>query len=1012
MARKGYAPLPSHDGQTSEQPIASTSSSSSSPAAPRTSAGDDRGAQSASHGSSPQTTSTTTTTAQHVDLMFKKWTTVVKHKMRLSRSGQRRANAKRRAQHDLDRIQRRDRKLAVPILASVFGRDGVGSEDEGKAQSEGDWETLDHEPPLSDEAFNELVDQVREAISLNVQPRLNSKGSSGSYFAKDKHSHTLAIFKPKDEEPYGNLNPKLTKWLHRNFFSRIIPFGRACLIPQLSYLSESAASLMDRRLETHIVPPTQVVPLSSPAFFYDWIDRERAQRQRQPVPLPDKPGSFQVFLKGFKDASDFLREFPLPGRPESQTMDRRSYRKGRGNLLGPLRCLCGRVGADVDDDDEEDEDGEGEPHRLLDSEAPSRRGTFGFLSGGASTTPDDETGFKWTEEMLESFREELEKLVILDFIIRNTDRGLDNFMIKPCLCAEEGREERSWGKKQEGMLGVHGSRTKAMAPTTEPPSAQPPMTEINARNRRKSHVANQGGTASLSESETEAAATVTRPHLHIAAIDNSLAFPHMHPLGFRTYTYGWLYLPLTLIGQPFTTKTRRHFLPLLTDPEWWAETTLALRNEFAKDGEFREDMFRKQMAVMKGQAYNVVLSLRSEEDGESLPRDGDCLSRSSGLTLNFVFTGPIELCRRPKKLVWDDLIEVADHVITDQLLAFTAAGASANTAARAAGIGNASHASGQEEDDRAPTPPLQQASPPPMESITTPPRPLSPLLDASSAPTFAFEPNVTRNAIAEQSEGSVLRPVPLQRVSTGAASNKTVPLSAEPVTTPIAMPSPALSTTHSMSNSITRGKGHKASSSISSVLGSFPEEIKGIMRGVDAVEQLDRREGNARGQRGGGLREVLDEHEEEDDQVDEEDDVDAEGPTWGVQSENDIRRPASRPQLGGKKGSWKGVWTSTHRKSGSYSDARSLGVGGGRMRSGSLDMGRGGGGRGSSEWGGRRSGEAGRLSGSDGRRGASEALLEEGDEEGAEEEEGLKTRVVVVERLEVLRERPRTFIWC
>ncbi|SGZ30410.1 BQ5605_C048g12353 [Microbotryum silenes-dioicae] len=982
MARNGYAPLPSHDGQTSKQPIASTStsSSSSSPAAPRTSAGGDRGAQSALHGPSRRTTSTTTTTAQHVDLMFKKWTTVVKHKMRLSRSGQRRANgAKRRAKHDLDRIQRRDRKVAVPILASVFGRDGVGSEDKGKGKSERDWETLDHEPPLSDEAFNDLVDQVREAISLNVQPRLNSKGSSGSYFAKDKHSHTLAIFKPKDEEPYGNLNPKLTKWLHRNFFSRIIPFGRACLIPQLSYLSESAASLMDRRLETHIVPPTQVVPLSSPAFFYDWIDRERAQRQRQPVPLPDKPGSFQVFLKGFKDASDFLREFPLPGRPESQTMDRKNYRKGRGNLLGPLRCLCGRVGADVDDDDEEDEDGE--PHPSLDNEAPSRR--FGFLSGGASTTPD-EAGFKWTEEMLESFREELEKLVILDFIIRNTDRGLDNFMIKPCLCAEEGIEERSWGKKQEGMLGVHGSRTRAMAPTTEPPSAQPPMTEINARNRKKSHVTNQAGTASLSESETEAP-TVTRPHLHIAAIDNSLAFPHMHPLGFRTYTYGWLYLPLTLIGQPFTTKTRRHFLPLLTDPEWWAETTLALRNEFAKDGEFREDMFRKQMAVMKGQAYNVVLSLRS----------------------------PIELCRRPKKLVWDDLIEVADHVITDQLLAFTAAGASANTAALAAGNSNASHASGQEEeDDRAPTPPLQPASPPPMGSITTPPRPLSPLLDASSAPTLAFEPSVTRNAIAEQSEGSVLRPVPLQRVSTGATSNKIVPLSAEPATTPIAMPSTALSTTHSMSNSMTRGKGHKTSSSISSVLGSFSDDIKGIMRGVDAVEQLDRREVNGRGQRGGAVREVLDEQEEEDDQVDEEDDVDADGPTWGVQSESDIRRPMSRPQLGGKKGSSNGVWTSTHRKSGSYNDARSLGVGGGRMRSGSLDTGWGEGGRGSSEWGGRRSGEAGRLSGSDGRRVPSEALLEEGDEEGAEEEEGLKTRVVVVERLEVLRERPRTFIWC
>lgn len=87
------------------------------------------------------------------------------------------------------------------------------------------------------------------------------------------------------------------------------PFGRACLIPQLSYLSEAAASLMDRRLESHIVPRTDVVNLSSPAFFYDWIDRERAKTSKtgKTRMLPEKPGSFQVFLKGYQGAF-----FPLP----------------------------------------------------------------------------------------------------------------------------------------------------------------------------------------------------------------------------------------------------------------------------------------------------------------------------------------------------------------------------------------------------------------------------------------------------------------------------------------------------------------------------------------------------------------------------------------------------------------------------------------------------------------------------------------------------------------------------
>lgn len=44
---------------------------------------------------------------------------------------------------------------------------------------------------------------MRTAIEQDVQPRLNAKGSSGSYFARDVDGATIGIFKPKDEEPYG-----------------------------------------------------------------------------------------------------------------------------------------------------------------------------------------------------------------------------------------------------------------------------------------------------------------------------------------------------------------------------------------------------------------------------------------------------------------------------------------------------------------------------------------------------------------------------------------------------------------------------------------------------------------------------------------------------------------------------------------------------------------------------------------------------------------------------------------
>jgi hypothetical protein len=69
------------------------------------------------------------------------------------------------------------------------------------------------------------------------------------------------------------------------------------LIPGQSYLSESAASVLDRKLESWIVPRTEVVGLTSKAFYYDWIDRERAKKDG--AELREKEGSFQVFLKGF-----------------------------------------------------------------------------------------------------------------------------------------------------------------------------------------------------------------------------------------------------------------------------------------------------------------------------------------------------------------------------------------------------------------------------------------------------------------------------------------------------------------------------------------------------------------------------------------------------------------------------------------------------------------------------------------------------------------------------------------
>lgn len=101
-----------------------------------------------------------------------------------------------------------------------------------------------------------------------------------------------------------------------------------------------------------------------------------------------------------------------------------------------------------------------------------------------------------------------------------------------------------------------------------------------------------------------------------------------------SFPFGWLFLPVDLIGRPFSQKTRDHFLPLLTSTAWWSQTQLALRKVFQRDSDFQEGMFAKQMAVMKGQAWNVVETLKTADHG------------------------PLELTRRAKVCVWDDLVDV------------------------------------------------------------------------------------------------------------------------------------------------------------------------------------------------------------------------------------------------------------------------------------------------------------------------------------------------------------------
>ncbi|KAI0489737.1 phosphatidylinositol 3 and 4-kinase-domain-containing protein [Xylaria cf. heliscus] len=445
------------------------------------------------------------------------------------------------------------------------------------------------EPAMSKAEFDQIVKSVRIAINQGMHPSMITQGSSGSYFARNTDGKIVGVFKPKDEEPYAAGNPKWNKWIHRNLFPCF--FGRACLIPNLSYVSEAAAYTLDCQLRTHMVPYTDVVWLSSKSFHYPYWDRRSFYRKKKP--LPAKPGSFQVFLKGYKDANIFLREHPWPDQYWSGFRSNETHRNRRKRWTANCRPSSRPLYDEFESDDEH----------------TAERRPLG---------PDN---FMWTESLKQSFREELEKLVILDYIMRNTDRGLDNWMVKvdwetqavsiasepPQLHMDLVDEE----EHEEGPRPV--DLTQRTQPTTSPqPHPYKVQKPMNAGDSTK----------------------VPNPKISIGAIDNSLSWPWKHPDAWRSFPFGWLFLPVDLIGRPFSQKTRDHFLPLLTSTTWWSQTSHELRQVFQIDPDFQEKMFSRQMAVMKGQAWNVVETLKTPDHG------------------------PLELTRRARVCVWDDLVDI------------------------------------------------------------------------------------------------------------------------------------------------------------------------------------------------------------------------------------------------------------------------------------------------------------------------------------------------------------------
>ncbi|CAG0894147.1 unnamed protein product [Cyprideis torosa] len=402
-----------------------------------------------------------------------------------------------------------------------------------------------------DPEFTELIREAEIAIEHGIYPERIYQGSSGSYFVKNRKGKIIGVFKPKDEEPYGAMNPKWMKYFQR----LLCPccFGRSCLVQNQGYLSEAGASLVDQKLNLNVVPKTKVVRLASETFYYRKIDIQKSKTKRMMyekfpmigkrfnrLGLPAKVGSFQQFVEGYKDAIHYLTEWESKSPPP---------------------------------------------------------------------------------EVMEEFQFQFEKMVCLDYVIRNTDRGNDNWLIKyrPELYDSAAGTSPSPADNSSVTISKDPS-SKGSSPAAEASSksvVRPDLLSGVESSKKSLHHPSDLDEIVSAESDPEKDKNVSRRQKHeavidIAAIDNGLAFPFKHPDSWRAYPFHWAWLPMA--KKPFSQRIKDSVYPMVSNMAFVEELCRDLKEMFQGDKAFDHHTFEKQMSVMRGQILNLSQALK---DGKS-----------------------------------------------------------------------------------------------------------------------------------------------------------------------------------------------------------------------------------------------------------------------------------------------------------------------------------------------------------------------------------------------------------
>ncbi|XP_062071100.1 phosphatidylinositol 4-kinase type 2-alpha isoform X1 [Lepus europaeus] len=391
-----------------------------------------------------------------------------------------------------------------------------------------------------DPEFEFVVRQAELAIERGIFPERIYQGSSGSYFVKDPQGKIIAVFKPKNEEPYGQLNPKWTKWLQK--LCCPCCFGRDCLVLNQGYLSEAGASLVDQKLELNIVPRTKGSQIQADAGI-GWICTylvcaidftEVLMKALDPSLLPHHQICFNT------ESTDTLQRSFMDTRVVHLASETFNYSaidrvKSRGKRLALEKVP--KVG-----------------QRFNRIGLPPKVGSFQIFVEGYKDADYWLRRFE-AEPLPENTNRQLllqfERLVVLDYIIRNTDRGNDNWLIKyDCPMDSSSSRDTDW-------------------------------------------------------------VVVKEPVIKVAAIDNGLAFPLKHPDSWRAYPFYWAWLPQAKV--PFSQEIKDLILPKISDPNFVKDLEEDLYELFKRDPGFDRGQFHKQIAVMRGQILNLSQALKDNK---------------------------------------------------------------------------------------------------------------------------------------------------------------------------------------------------------------------------------------------------------------------------------------------------------------------------------------------------------------------------------------------------------------